>query len=435
MRVLSLLYTLTATLSATVAVTASPTLQSKETWTRLFTVDPKSRFHSETTLTKTSNKIDIFETKSLNFNRVNHVKHPIVFQYLEDCGITCHDKLSTRLNAYHLHSPNKIGANMIHSSVTNKSPKTFYSIIDSTHALVHIDVQMAKELAIEFSDIIVDYAPVLPSFKIHHNVDIDSMCSVSNGEENMDKEIELYVVFFPQDEDDVSSLKSDVKASSLRTEGSTVRSPFRFTEKELHSLAVHDSASLTIQTYCADVEETVRHFAARPDVQWVEVKHPMKSLIRWAKNVTQTGLPNEGPLHHIGITGAGRIVGIADTGLDDESCYFKDPQAAFPYDFVNLSHRKVVYYNTYVDGEDGDGHGTAVSGTAAGKCAEGYGFDDEDGAISNSDEATEYDGAAMDAKIAFFDIGSGGGSTTSSLSVPGDAKNNLYKPLYDTVRN
>jgi subtilisin family serine protease len=159
----------------------------------------------------------------------------------------------------------------------------------------------------------------------------------------------------------------------------------------------------------------------------------MQSLIRWAKNVTQSGLPGEGPLHHIGITGAGRIVGIADTGLDDQSCYFKDPTANFPFDYLNLSHRKVVYYNTYVDAEDGDGHGTAVSGTAAGQCANGYGFEDEDGAIANSEAAPLFNGQAFEAKIAFFDIGSGGGDTTSSLSVPGDAKNNLYKPLYQQV--
>jgi subtilisin family serine protease len=165
----------------------------------------------------------------------------------------------------------------------------------------------------------------------------------------------------------------------------------------------------------------------------VEVKEQMVSLIRWAKNNTQTGLPNEGPLQHIGITGTGRIIGVADTGMDDQSCFFKDKYAEFPYDYLNLSHRKVVYYNTYVDGEDQDGHGSAVAGTAAGRCGATYGFEDEDGAISSSDEASQYDGQAWDAKISFFDIGSGGGTSSSSLSVPGDAKNNLYKPLYNTV--
>eukprot|EP00603_Paraphysomonas_imperforata_P002933 CAMPEP_0114421804 /NCGR_PEP_ID=MMETSP0103-20121206/5276_1 /TAXON_ID=37642 ORGANISM="Paraphysomonas imperforata, Strain PA2" /NCGR_SAMPLE_ID=MMETSP0103 /ASSEMBLY_ACC=CAM_ASM_000201 /LENGTH=875 /DNA_ID=CAMNT_0001590355 /DNA_START=80 /DNA_END=2707 /DNA_ORIENTATION=+ len=397
-------------------------LRTKEAWTRLFTVDPDSIFHPEA---------DVHESQRLYFNDENkYVKHPIVFQYVENCGISCHEKLSSKLNAYHLHSPNQLGANIIHPSVTTESPKHFYSIIDATHALVHVDHSVAKALASEFPDEIIDFAPVLPSFKVHENVDVATICP--EGADGADTEIELYVVFFPQTEDALSTLQNDVKASSLRTEGNRVHSPFRYVEKDLHSLAVHDSATLTIKTYCPDLDETVRRFSTRPDVQWVEVKHAMKSLIRWAKNVTQTGLYNEGPLHHIGITGNGRIIGIADTGLDDESCYFKDPSSVFPFDFVNLSHRKVVYYNTYVDDEDGDGHGTAVAGTAAGRCADGYGFDDEDGAISNSDEAKEYNGQAWDAKIAFFDIGSGGGSTTSSLSVPGDAKNNLYKPLYNT---
>jgi hypothetical protein len=399
-------------------------IRTKEAWTQLFTVDPDSAFHAES---------DVLDSQNIYFNDENkHVKHPIVFQFVKDCGILCHEKLSSKVNAYHLHSPNKLCASLIHPSVTEDSPKHFYSIIDSSHALAHVDLALAKEMAAEFPDHIVDFAPVLPSFKVHQNVDLASLCPP--GEASLDTEVELYVVYFPQDEEQVASLQSGVQAAALQTDArTTVRSPFRFAEKDLHSLAVHDSATLTVHAYCPDVEEVVRHFSSRPEVQWVEVKPRMQALIRWAKNITQTGLHNEGPLQHIGITGNGRIVGIADTGLDDESCYFKDTSAEFPFDYLNLSHRKVIYYNTYVDDEDGDGHGTAVSGTAAGKCGDGFGFDYEEGAISNSGEATQYDGQAWDAKISFFDIGSGGGDTTSYLSVPGDAKNNLYKPMYETV--
>lgn len=399
-------------------------IRTMEAWTRLFTVDPDSSFHAES---------DVHDSQTLYFNDENkHIKHPFLLQYVEDCGIICHDKLSSKLNAYHLHSPNKLGANLIHPSVTAETPKHFYSIVDSTHALVHIDLALAKELAAEYSNHIVDFAPVLPSFKVHANVDIATLCPA--GIDSLSKELELYVMFFPQGEEELSSLRTHVKATSLQAQGDSVRSPFRFTAKDLSAMAIHDSAALTVQAHCADLDETVRHFAARPDVQWIEVRQPVKTLIRWAKNVTQTGTPNKGPMHYIGITGKGRIVGVADTGLDDESCYFKDRSGPFPFDFLNLSHRKVVYYNTHVDDEDADGHGTAVAGTAAGFCADGYGFPDEEGAISNSDEAGEYNGQAWDAKIAFFDIGSGSGSS-SSLNVPGDAKNNLYIPLYNTVRN
>ena len=399
-------------------------IKTRDKWSHLFTIN-------NNIVTKNHPKNDLHDEQQIYFNDIknSNVKHPIVFEFVENCGINCHEKISSRINAYHLHSPNKLHEHLIQSSVTDETPKHFYSIIDSTHALVHVELSLAKEIMTEFPDDVVDFAPVLPSFKVHENVEMSTLCP--GGEEDLDKEVELYVVFFPQGEDDLKTLQMDVRATAFSSKTEDNRLSYRFEDKDLHTMALHDSSTLTVQAYCPDVEEVVRHFSSRHDVQWVEVKHRMTSLVRWAKNVTQSGDYQKGPLHYIGITGTNRIIGIADTGLDDESCYFKDPDVPFPYDTLDLSHRKVVYYNTYVDDEDGDGHGTAVSGTAAGQCGEGYGFDDEEGAISNSDEAKEYDGQAPSAKIAFFDIGSGGGGTTSSLSVPGDAKNNLYKPLYD----
>lgn len=36
------------------------------------------------------------------------------------------------------------------------------------------------------------------------------------------------------------------------------------------------------------------------------------------------GEPTETPMRSAGLTGAGEIIGITDTGLDDNSCFFKD---------------------------------------------------------------------------------------------------------------
>ena len=136
-------------------------IRTKESWSQLFTIDPESTFHAEA---------DVHDSQRLYFNDDNkHVKHPIVFQFVEDCGITCHEKVSTKVNAYHLHSPNKLGAHLIDSSVTEETPKHFYSIIDSTHALTHLDLALANEVASTFPDLVVDFAPVLTSFKVHEN--------------------------------------------------------------------------------------------------------------------------------------------------------------------------------------------------------------------------------------------------------------------------
>lgn len=389
----------------------SSALRSRETWKSLFTLRTGAGEEEGEDLTAAhANYMDQAEKTT---------KHPILFQFVENCGIVCHDKISTKINAFHLHSPNKVAAHLIHPSVTPESPKHYYSIVDTTHGLAHINISTAAQVADELSDEVVDFAPVIPSFKIHENVDLGSLCPDASS---VTKEIELYVLFFPRSAEHIKSFVNEIKSSVFS---------FRVHEKDLQSMAEDDTTAITIQVYCPDVESALLYFSSRPDVQWIEVKHPFKPLIRWAKNITQTGLPGAGPLQYVGIAGSGRIIGIADTGIDDESCYFKDITKGFPYDHLDLTHRKVVYYDTYVDDIDEDGHGTAVSGTAAGKCGDTFGFQTEEGSISTGGEASHYDGQAWDAKIAFFDIGSGGGSSASSLSVPGDAKNNLYKPLYN----
>lgn len=81
------------------------------------------------------------------------------------------------------------------------------------------------------------------------------------------------------------------------------------------------------------------------------------------------------PYTALGLTGAGQIITIADTGVDTSSCYFSDPtKGAVPptpltSPAFDLSYRKVVQYNFNGCGDQGDeyaGHGTHVSGTAVG---------------------------------------------------------------------
>jgi hypothetical protein len=75
------------------------------------------------------------------------------------------------------------------------------------------------------------------------------------------------------------------------------------------------------------------------------------------------------------------------------SCFFYDPDVKAPYDKVDYTHRKVVYYETFADDNDQDGHGTLVCGTAAGQ-------DRTRTAVTDA-----FDAAAFKAKISFFDIG------------------------------
>jgi len=115
------------------------------------------------------------------------------------------------------------------------------------------------------------------------------------------------------------------------------------------------------------------------------------------------------PYTELGLTGAGQIIGIADTGVDVQSCYFYDPNGAVtPSDsaspILDLSKRKVVQYAYFAGSGDGldvpSGHGTHVSGIAV-------------GSIPNvditSDSQGMYGGVAIDAKLAFVDLATGDG--------------------------
>ena len=107
-------------------------------------------------------------------------------------------------------------------------------------------------------------------------------------------------------------------------------------------------------------------------------------------------------------------MGVADTGLDMQSCYFIDPSAPVPYNTVSKKHRKVVTYITYQDMVDDstNGHGTHVSGSLLGKCY-------------NKDWADykAFNGIAYNSKVAFFDIGLAG---SYALNPPSNLESGLF---------
>lgn len=80
------------------------------------------------------------------------------------------------------------------------------------------------------------------------------------------------------------------------------------------------------------------------------------------------------PYTAAGLTGGGQIVGIADTGLDEKSCFFNDLSGQVGRSLVSSPRhdkrrRKVVQYARLPPADAFDvtnGHGTHVVGTAVG---------------------------------------------------------------------
>lgn len=142
-------------------------------------------------------------------------------------------------------------------------------------------------------------------------------------------------------------------------------------------------------------EDRVATVAAIPSVIWVEELPETFVLNNTTKWVVQSNASGSIPVWDRGIFGEGQIVCEMDTGLDYNSCWFREANSAPP----GPTHRKVIDYRTWggrvYDG-CGTGHGTHVAGTCVG-----------DQSFINPGN-TDYNGMAYKAKIMIQDVGNDG---------------------------
>lgn len=122
-----------------------------------------------------------------------------------------------------------------------------------------------------------------------------------------------------------------------------------------------------------------------------------------------------------GLDGRGQIVGIGDSGIDMNSCFFSDPLVPFvapvgTKEWYNPQHRKVVYYYGLADEYFRDlvGHGTHTSGSVA-----GYNPNAPDS------KAT---GAAKGARLAFIDLSRTAGG---DVNAPQDLARDYFPKMYE----
>jgi hypothetical protein len=129
-----------------------------------------------------------------------------------------------------------------------------------------------------------------------------------------------------------------------------------------------------------------------PEVWWVEEQPEFRALNNSTRWVVQSNASGWMPIWYQGIHGEGEIVTLMDTGLDYNSCWFRENGSAPP----GPTHRKVINYSLY-GGEQYDGcdigHGSHVAGTVCG-----------DQSYINPGNYN-YNGMAYKAKITVQDIG------------------------------
>jgi hypothetical protein len=185
--------------------------------------------------------------------------------------------------------------------------------------------------------------------------------------------------------------------------------------------------------------EMLPALAAIDGVRFVQDKPVFKMINDNARYVVQSNQKGVLPLYERGLSGAGQVAAISDSGLDaydfenttgaplgtdpnDAGCYFIDDGNGGNGGAQiqpSTTHRKVVAYSV-PNGADGDytdeaGHGTHVAGSIVGDQRPW-------GQVSSAD------GQAYAAKIFFQDINVGGGLT---VSPPSDYYDDLFAPAYD----
>ncbi len=184
----------------------------------------------------------------------------------------------------------------------------------------------------------------------------------------------------------------------------------------------------------AEVASTISQALASTLVIDVAVRYQLFN--KEANNLLQSGTNTSSGgstwLWRQGLMGEGAVVGVADTGLDVQSCFFHD--SAYPvafrlaYDdavgddvpvFQSAGHRKIREYYGFADRQEGinSGHGTHVCGSAVGYPAE----------MVTTSKGYAYRGAAYASKLAFFDIGRPG---DDFLYLPFDLTTGLWPRTY-----
>lgn len=159
-----------------------------------------------------------------------------------------------------------------------------------------------------------------------------------------------------------------------------------------------------------EVAQALLQISGLAEVQWIEPHEPISLQMKHAKPVVRGDRWEGGGIDALGLTGRGQVVGVADSGVDFDHCFFADhdrPMTYAPAVPSNESRKVLAVWAIADTGDKTGGHGTHVVGTIAGALPSptpavgiGSGLSEHAQAVIG-----QYDGMAPAAKVLFADVG------------------------------
>lgn len=348
----------------------------------------------------------------------------------------------------------------------------------------YLSEEEISSLSMKYPDIILDYSPLIPNLKISSelsNISPSSNenpksfaspssstspflnCNGINIQENYNgvapEHVDYIATLTFASEDHYNQFKQDFlqftnelnknyqnSIHSLASTSTTPSAPVHFSHfdeeflgvkslKENEKIAINfnldkfidnkHNVILRVNSYtCSSIPETVNWLSNRLEVAWIEQLFPFVSHNRWAKGISTVGQSYKTFNGSDNFLGDGEVVGVGDTGLDINSCFFHDDSVEFQFQtsfttlVTNPDHRKVIQYVAFRDKYESEGsHGTHVCGTVAGITTHNYG------------DYARFSGHVPNAKIAFFDA-SYSDLGNDGIETPNDLFTNYFLVMY-----